>query len=114
MKPEGKKKKIQIEEVDSSPAAAEPVAEKKKTKKNQIEEVDSSPVAAAEPVAETKKVKKKIQIEEVSQDADSAASAAPSKSESPATSPKADGARPIPALLKSKLAKSAPRTGYEF
>merc|ERR1711998_803252 len=90
VKPEGKKKKIQIEEVDSSPAAAEPVA------------------------AEKKKAKKKIQIEEVSQDADSAASAAPSKSESPATSPKADGSRPIPALLKNKLAKSAPRTGYEF
>merc|ERR1719201_2244680 len=61
--PKKVKKKIEIEEVDSSPepVAAEP---KKAKKKIQIEEVDSSPVAAAEPVAEKKKAKKKIQIEE--------------------------------------------------
>merc|ERR1740130_404310 len=66
-----KKKKIVIEEVDSSKVeeapAAPVVAAKPKKKKIVIEEVDSSKVeeAAAAPVAAAKPKKKKIAIEEV-------------------------------------------------
>jgi len=66
-----KKKKIQIEEVDSS---APVEVEKPKKKKIQIEEVDSS--APAEEVAKPVKSKKKIQIEEV--DSSAAGSTLPS------------------------------------
>merc|ERR1712100_175477 len=98
--PKKAKKKIQIEEVDSSAEA--PKEEPKKAKKKiQIEEVDSS--APKEEVP--KKTKKKIQIEEV--DSTPTVQAPPPKVSSPVGAERA-----IPASLKR--AKPAPKTGYEF
>merc|ERR1712166_759893 len=102
-----KKKKIVIEEVDSSKVeeapAAPVVAAKPKKKKIAIEEVDSSKVEApAAPVAAAKPKKKKIAIEEV----DTSKPSAPVKAAVSEAPPK------MPAALRAKLAP--PRTGYEF
>merc|ERR1712166_358523 len=130
-----KKKKIVIEEVDSSKveeAPAAPVAMgKPKKKKIVIEEVDSSKVeeAPAAPVVAAKPKKKKIVIEEV----DSSkveAPAAPvvaakpkkkkiaieevdtSKPSAPVKAAVSEAPPKMPAALRAKLAP--PRTGYEF
>merc|ERR1712195_67496 len=103
-----KKKKIVIEEVDSSKVeeapAAPVVAAKPKKKKIAIEEVDSSKVeeAPAAPVAAAKPKKKKIAIEEV----DTSKPSGPVKAAMSEAPPK------MPAALRAKLAP--PRTGYEF
>merc|ERR1712100_362994 len=97
------KRRIQIEEVDSStevPKKEE--APKKAKKKIQIEEVDSS---AEAPKEEPKKAKKKIQIEEVD-------STPPVQAPPPKVSSPVGAERAIPASLKR--AKPAPKTGYEF
>merc|ERR1711959_784249 len=92
-KPKAEKKKVAIEEVDSSAEAAKPKAKKKIA----IEEVDSS-AEAAKP-----KAKKKIVVEEV----DSSAQVAPASP--PKSPPATGGARAVPAFLGAKV-KPPPKT----
>merc|ERR1712146_231353 len=93
----GVKKKIAIEEVDSSAPAPAPAAEKKVKKKIAVEEVDSG----AKPSSSESKAPPSVKVDKEAKA--TAAASSPTKSSPPS----------IPVGLL-KRPKAVPKTGYEF